>query len=219
MKVQELFEAKEVDPNLSQKRFERDVMMPAIKQLLGSDQVKTMDDPGDEDLYKPKKTKHLVWHDTDGLEGRYDLYLLNIDGQPVVRMEYNDEGGGCEPFFWTVKTKKAKKVTEAAAPAPSALRAAIKKHLKAMGFKAVSEETTSGAMKTWFDQPAGKVPAMRTIFISLKKEFPDQHVMFSGGKVMGDGFNLEPENEGDGIYLAVFNKGSAGQHHKMGVDN
>ena len=114
---------------------------------------------------------------------------------------------------------KTVEVTEAAGQAPSALRAAIKKHLKALGFKVASEETTSGALKTWFDQPAGKSPTMRIVFISLKKEFPDQHVMFSGGKVMGDGFNLEPDNEGPGIYLAVFSKGNAGQYHKMGVDN
>lgn len=61
--------------------------------------------------------------------------------------------------------------------------------------------------------------SMRALATSLKKELPDQHVMFSGGKVMGDGFNLELEEGGDGLYLAVFTKGTAGQHHKMGLDN
>lgn len=107
MKVQDLFEAKEVDPELAQQRFERDKVMPQIKQLLGAERIRAIAEPGDEDLYKPKKEKNLKWIDPDGFESRYDLYLFNIDGRLVVKMEYNDYGGGTDPVYYAAKVAKA----------------------------------------------------------------------------------------------------------------
>ena len=114
MKVQDLFEAKEVDPELAQQRFERDKVMPQIKQLLGAERIRVIAEPGDEDMRKPKKEKNLKWVDPDGFESLYDLYLFNIDGKLIVKMEYNDYGGGTDPVYYAARATKAAAATKRA---------------------------------------------------------------------------------------------------------
>lgn len=153
MKVQELFEAKAKysAAEADQERFERETFKPAVEKLLGSTDLRAFTHGAAWDKLvsavegkKPKSTQRLVWKDADGFESVYDLYLFNVDGTKVVKLEYNDYGGGTDPEYFIAKQT----VTEAVGTSPSALRAAIKKHLKPLGFKVASEETTQGAMKT-----------------------------------------------------------------------
>lgn len=107
--------------------------------------------------------------------------------------------------------------------------AALKRHLRSLGYKLKSEEKTEGALKAWFAAPEGTKSGEKSLK-DLKKQLgdlmPEQKLGFqrrtSWGRpaeVYGNNFELHQQGPNGSIYVGVYRDAPAGQLHKMGLDN
>ena len=99
------------------------------------------------------------------------------------------------------------------AMSPSSKRGWLVKKLESLGFKVHSREQSPGALKAWLDNPAG------VKFADVAKALGEKVRAKSFGQkvIEGPGYEIELQSK-DGVYVAVYRKGTAGQEYEMGID-